>query len=369
MTGIKAFLKKETVFSAALVLALASMILCPPYPGYINYIDISTLELLFCLMCAVAGLRSAGVMDRLAETLIARAKSAKLLALAMVALCFFASMLITNDVALITFVPLTIAVFGSADKRRLALTVVMETAAANLGSMATPIGNPQNLLLYSHYALSAGEFFSIILPFAAFCLVITGAAAALFRYGELEKPERREKAAVNIRDTAVYAALFLICVLTVLKLISSHICFAVVLLIVLVYNRRVLLRVDYFLLLTFVCFFVFVGNVSSVEAVRRAVSAVLAGREVAVSALASQVISNVPAAVMLAPFTENAKELLLGVNIGGLGTPVASLASLISYKQYCACENPDRGAFFKIFFAVNFALLAVLLAAAYLFFI
>ena len=186
---------------------------------------------------------------------------------------------------------------------------------------------------------------------------------------QLEKPERREKAAVNIRDTAVYAALFLICVLTVLKLISSHICFAAVLLIVLVYNRRVLLRVDYFLLLTFVCFFVFVGNVSSVEAVRRAVSAVLAGRELAVSALASQVISNVPAAVMLAPFTENAKELLLGVNIGGLGTPVASLASLISYKQYCACENPDRGAFFKIFFAVNFALLAVLLAAAYLFFI
>ena len=369
MAKIKAFLKKEMVFSIAALLALASMALCPPSLEYIDYLDLSTLELLFCLMCAVAGLRHAGVMDRLAETLIERAKSAKLLALALTALCFFAAMLITNDVALITFVPLTIAVFGSADKRRLVITVVMETVAANLGSMATPIGNPQNLFLYSSYGLSAGEFFATTLPFAALCLVITGAAAAVFKYGAIKKPEQSEKKAVNLRDTVVYTALFVVCVLTVLKLISSHICFAVVLVIVLAYNRRILLRVDYFLLLTFVCFFVFVGNISSVEAVRRAVSAALSGRELLVSAAASQVISNVPAAVMLAPFTENAKELLLGVNIGGLGTPVASLASLISYKQYCVCENPDRGAFFKIFLAVNFALLIILLAAAYLFFI
>ena len=152
-------------------------------------------------------------------------------------------------------------------------------------------------------------------------------------------------------------------------MLSSHICFVIVLLAVLIYNRRILLRVDYFLLLTFVCFFVFVGNISSVEAVQRVVSNLLGGRELIVGALASQVISNVPAAVMLAPFTENCRGLLLGVNIGGLGTPVASLASLIAYKQYCACEDPDRGAFFKIFLLVNFVLLIILLAAAYLFFV
>jgi len=366
---LKEFLKKEIVFSIACLLALASMALCPPSLDYIDYLDLATLELLFCLMCAVAGLRHAGVMDRLAETLVARAKSAKLLALALTALCFFSAMLITNDVALITFVPLTIAVFGSSDKRRLIVTVVMETVAANLGSMATPIGNPQNLFLYSHYALSAGEFFAIVLPFAALCLVLTAVTAALFRYGSIEKPEQDNKTPVNVRDTVVYAALFVVCVLTVLKVISSHICFGAVLVIVLIYNRRILLKVDYFLLLTFVCFFVFVGNISSVEAVQRTVSAALNGRELIVSALASQVISNVPAAVMLAPFTDNYHQLLLGVNIGGLGTPVASLASLISYKQYCACENPDRGTFFKIFLAVNFALLIILLAAAYLMFV
>lgn len=369
MAKIKEFLKKEIVFSIACLLALVSMTLCPPGLAYVDYLDLTTLELLFCLMCAVAGLRQAGVMDRLAETLVSRAKSAKLLALALTALCFFSAMLITNDVALITFVPLTIAVFGSRDKRRLIVTVVMETVAANLGSMATPIGNPQNLFLYSHYALSAGEFFTMVLPFAALCLVLTAAAAAIFKYGSVEKGESDEKTAVNVRDTAVYAAMFVVCVLTVLKVINSHICFGIVLLAALIYNRRILLRVDYFLLLTFVCFFVFVGNISSVEAVQKAVSGLLVGRELIVGALASQVISNVPAAVMLAPFTENCRGLLLGVNIGGLGTPVASLASLISYKQYCACENPDRGAFFKIFLAVNFALLIILLAVAYLLFI
>ena len=369
MAKIKAFLKKEIVFSIAALVALASMFLCPPSLEYIDYLDLATLELLFCLMCAVAGLRNAGVMDRLAHTLIVRARSGKALALALVALCFFSAMLITNDVALITFVPLTIAVFGAEDKRRLIVTVVMETVAANLGSMATPIGNPQNIFLYSYYSLSAGEFFTIILPFAGLCLLLTALTAALFRYGAPRQADTGTAPAVNVRDTVVYAVLFLVCVLTVLKLISSHICFAAVLLIVLVYNRRILLRVDYFLLLTFVCFFVFVGNISSVEAVQRAVSAALGGRELLVSALASQVISNVPAAVMLASFTENAKELLLGVNIGGLGTPVASLASLIAYKQYCACDDPDRGAFFRIFLAVNFALLIILLAAAYLFFV
>ncbi len=369
MTRVKAFIKKEIVFSVALLLALASMLLCPPSAEYLGYIDWATLELLFCLMCAVAGLRQAGVMDRLAQTLIERARSAKILALALVALCFFSAMLITNDVALITFVPLTIAVFGAADKRRLIVTVVMETVAANLGSMATPIGNPQNIFIYSSYGLGAGEFFAIALPFAALCLVVTAALTLAFKYGKLEKSGAGEKTAINKRDAMVYAAVFLVCVLTVVKLISSHVCFALVLLAVLIYNRRILLRVDYFLLLTFVCFFVFVGNLSSVEAVQRVVSAALSGRELLVSALASQVISNVPAAVMLAPFTDNVRELLLGVNIGGLGTPVASLASLISYKQYCSCESPDRGLFFKIFLIVNIALLAFMLAAAYIFFI
>ncbi|MBR6521609.1 MAG: citrate transporter [Oscillospiraceae bacterium] len=369
MAKFKEFLKKEIVFSIACLLALASMALCPPSLDYIGYLDLTTLELLFCLMCAVAGLRHAGVMDSLAKTLVARAKSAKLLALALTALCFFSAMLITNDVALITFVPLTIAVFGSSDKRRLIVTVVMETVAANLGSMATPIGNPQNLFLYSHYALSAGEFFAMVLPFAALCLVLTAAVSAIFKYGTVEKSEDGEKTAVNVRDTAVYAAMFFVCVLTVLKVLSSHICFVIVLLAVLIYNRRILLRVDYFLLLTFVCFFVFVGNISSVAAVQRVVSNLLDGRELIVGALASQVISNVPAAVMLAPFTEKCRGLLLGVNIGGLGTPVASLASLIAYKQYCACQDPDRGAFFKIFLLVNFALLIILLAAACLFFV
>ncbi len=179
------FIKKETVFTVALVAALISVCFTPPSPSYLGYVDLPVLELLFCLMCAVAGLRAAGVMDWLSEALTSRVKSAKALAAVFIAVCFFSAMLITNDVALLTFVPLTLAVFGEENRRRLILVIVLETAAANLGSMATPIGNPQNLFLYSYYSMRAGDFFAAVLPMAALYLALLALLTLLFRFGKL----------------------------------------------------------------------------------------------------------------------------------------------------------------------------------------
>lgn len=320
MIKVIKFVKKEAVLFISLAAALISMIFTPPNPEYLGYVDWSTLGLLFCLMAAVQGFGSIGAFSRLAGTLTRRFHSTRSLGAALVLMCFFLAMLVTNDVSLLTLVPLTIALFRSMPEVCIR-TVVLETAAANLGSMATPMGNPQNLYIYSHFSMPVADFFRVTLP-----------------------------------PTAVSLC-------TVLRLLDWRICLVVVLVCVLTADWRVLRRVDYALLLTFICFFVFVGNLSAVPAVRELISGVVSGREMLVGVLLSQVISNVPCAVMLSGFTGNAEQLLLGVDIGGLGTLIASLASLISFKLYGATAGAKKGRYFAEFSAYNFAMLIVLFAA------
>lgn len=320
MSKVIKFVKKEAVLFISLAAALISMIFTPPNPEYLGYVDWSTLGLLFCLMAAVQGFGSIGAFSRLAGTLTRRFHSTRNLSAALVLMCFFLAMLVTNDVSLLTLVPLTIALFRSMPEVCIR-TVVLETAAANLGSMATPMGNPQNLYIYSHFSMPVADFFRVTLP-----------------------------------PTAVSLC-------TVLRLLDWRVCLVVVLVCVLTADWRVLKRVDYALLLTFICFFVFVGNLSAVPAVRELISGVVSGREMLVGVLLSQVISNVPCAVMLSGFTGNAEQLLLGVDIGGLGTLIASLASLISFKLYGATAGAKKGRYFAEFSAYNFAMLIVLFAA------
>lgn len=324
MIKVIKFVKKEAVLFISLAAALISMIFTPPNPEYLGYVDWSTLGLLFCLMAAVQGFGSIGAFSRLAGTLTRRFHSTRSLGAALVLMCFFLAMLVTNDVSLLTLVPLTIALFRSMPEVCIR-TVVLETAAANLGSMATPMGNPQNLYIYSHFSMPVADFFRVTLP-----------------------------------PTALSLALLL---LSVLRLLDWRVCLVVVLVCVLTADWRVLKRVDYALLLTFICFFVFVGNLSAVPAVRELISGVVSGREMLVGVLLSQVISNVPCAVMLSGFTGNAEQLLLGVDIGGLGTLIASLASLISFKLYGASAGAKKGRYFAEFSAYNFAMLIVLFAA------
>ncbi len=358
------FIKNDFLLFAAALLALASALIVPPDTEYIGYLNLPVLALLFCLMAVVAGLRKAGVFDWLSAAAAGRLKSERGLAAALVAVCFFSSMLITNDVALITFVPFTIQLMRKRSEKKLIFVVVMETIAANLGSLVTPIGNPQNLFLYTYYDMEIGQFFRITLPLGGICLLLIAAILLFFKGGGLDAETEPGQSAVKPSALAVFGALFILCLLTVLRILPYYVCLAAVLIGLFVYDRSVFARVDYVLLATFVCFFVFVGNMARLEAVKAIAAKLLSGRELLVGALLSQIISNVPAAAMLASFTDDAKALILGVNIGGLGTLIASMASLISYRFYCLRPRPAKARYFAVFSAYNFALLAALLVIA-----
>lgn len=366
MQRVWRFVKSEAVLVISLVLAAASMLLQKPDAQYAEYVNFEVLGLLLCLMAAVAGLREAGLFTLLSRSLTRMTKNGKTLSLLLVAACFLLSAFVTNDVALITFVPFTVALLGTEDKPRLIRAVVMETVAANLGSLSTPIGNPQNLLIYDTYGLGAGEFFSLSLPVAALCLVLTaGASLLLLKRGTDIAPSAEGEA---MRKLPAFRAglLFLLCVLTVLRVLDWRITLGVTVLEMLIFDRKLFGKIDWGLLVTFVGFFIFVGNLGRVDAVRGFVEKLLEGRVMVTSAIISQAVSNVPAAAMLTAFTEDWKGLFLGVNLGGLGTLIASMASLISFRLYGAAPGADKGRYMLVFTLVNFALLALSLGLAVL---
>ena len=360
MSTIRSFIKREPVLLAAALAALLSCLLVPPDGEYLSYFDFRTLALLYCLMAVVSGLRTAGLFAHLAHAFCGHAASVRAMGLVLTLLCFFSAMLITNDVALLTFVPFAVVVLGMADRwTDLIHVVVLQTAAANLGSMLTPVGNPQNLYLYSFYDLSFPEFLSILFPYSALSLVLLTAACFLLSNEPLDL-KLGEDPGVRPRRLWFYLGLFAVCLLTVVRVLPWPVMLGIVVLLLLAFDRKGLGRADFMLLLTFAAFFIFAGNLARVEAVAAVIWQLLAGREYLTSLLASQVISNVPAALLIADFTDRFDSLLLGVNIGGLGTPIASLASLISLKLYAHSDHARTGRYLLEFTVVNVLLLLLL---------
>ncbi len=372
MKRFLSFFRQEPVLCISGILAALSMFAVPPDRGYLSYIDCSTLAILFSLMLVVAGLSKAGVFRALTKVLTKRVASPRGLIFLLVLVCFFLSAFVTNDVALITFVPFTIGLLGTRDWKRLIGTIVTETVAANLGSLITPMGNPQNLFLYQFYGFTAPDFLLTMLPLGAVSLVICLLLALFVPKGDpLEQAESgADEAEVSLqRGSAIlWGAAFLLCLFCVAGFVPWWLCLCLVALTALLRDRKLFSGVDYSLLVTFVFFFLFVGNVARINSISRFVRSVLTGRELIVSALLSQVISNVPAATMLASFTNQARALLYGVNIGGLGTLIASMASLISYRRYAASAGARRGYYMAVFSLVNFFLLALLLLLSVYFF-
>ena len=362
MKKIKAFLQKETVLCIAALCAVATMLLVPPDGEYLHYIDWRVLCLLLCLMAVVAGFKSLGAFDWLTYQLLRRIKSGRVLGVTLVLLPFFCSMLVTNDVALIVFVPFTLALLaGLGCERAMVPVIVLQTVAANLGSMATPVGNPQNLYLYAAYSLSAGEFFSVVLPLTALSLAALTAASVPVLPRALPEQSLREERITSAGKMGLYAALFVLCLLTVFRVVPYPVTTAVVVAALFLADRKLLKEIDFMLLLTFVCFFVVSENLGRVEAVREFLQSLLSKNSLLTAVGASQVISNVPAAVLLSSFTEDWRALLAGVNIGGLGTPIASLASLITLKLYMRWPGAKVGRFMVVFTAANLLGLALLL--------
>ena len=362
MKKIIEYLKGEIVLLVALAAALLSMVIVPPDAAYAGYVDTHVLMLLFALMAVVAGLKRCGLMDCICRMLVSRAGSVRMLGTALSMACFFSAMLVTNDVALITFVPLTTALL-SAFPGQLMLAVSIETIAANLGSMATPIGNPQNLYLYAHYAMPMGQFLRAVGPLTLVSLVLVLLACLLLSSDRIQAAHA-QAGPIDKKALALHGVQFAVCLFSVLGALPHWVSFAFVLATMLAFYRKLLLQVDYALLMTFVCFFVFVGNLGRVDAVSSLLGSVIAGRELEVGILASQVISNVPAALMLSGFTQDAMALMRGVDLGGLGTLVASLASLISFKLYMKAPGAKAGKYLGVFTALNLVFLAVLYALA-----
>lgn len=359
------FFKKEAVLCISGVLAVISCFIVPPSAAYLGYIDFRVLALLFCLMLVVAGIKKTGAFTALCERLLKRFSGVRSVGLVMTLVSFFMSMLLTNDVTLVTVAPFTLIIFEkiTGEKKRGALitTLVLETAAANLGSMLTPMGNPQNLYLYSKFGLSLGEFLGIIAPYSALSLALLIGSVFVFLPRSLRAEVGGAGTKLEGRGRLVlYGALFGVCMLTILRVLDYRITLMIVAAAVLIADRRLFGSVDYSLLVTFVFFFVFVGNLGALPELSGALKNVLSGREVLISAALSQVISNVPAAILLSGLTNNAAALLIGTNIGGLGTLIASMASLITYKFYAASEGASPRRYIAVFTIFNLCYLAAL---------
>ena len=368
LTKIKAFIQKETVLFIAALCDAATMFLVPPSAEYLHYIDFRVLCLLLCLMAVVAGFKSVGAFQWLTWQLLRRIRSGRILGVTLVMLPFFSSMLVTNDVALLIFIPFTLELLAQLGfKKAMIPIIVLQTVAANLGSMATPVGNPQNLFLYAAYNLSAGDFFSVVLPLTAVSFLCIAAAAFPVLPKELSRQELKEEEISSVRNLLIYVALFALCLLTVFRIVPYPVTTAIIVVVLFLLNKSLLKQIDYMLLLTFVCFFVVSENLGQVDFVRNFLQNLLNHNTLLTSVGASQIISNVPAAVLLSGFTDQWRELLAGVNIGGLGTPIASLASLITLKLYMRWPGAETVRFLGIFTVANVVGLAILLAFSMVF--
>ena len=356
------FARRETVLCAAAALALLSACFVPPDPAYLGYIDWNTLALLFSLMAVVRLCQKAGLFLFLGDHLLRRTVSTREMMLVLVFLPFFFSMVITNDVSLITFVPFAVVVLRMAGQERLLVPVaILQTLAANLGSMLTPMGNPQNLYLYTHFDLGFGELCRLMSPY----VLLAGACLAVMVF--LRPSAHIAPVAVDARLAApgtlaccgVGTAL---CLLAIFELVPPVLLAAGIALFLFFADREVLSGVDFSLLGTFAGFFIFIGNLGRLDGFREILTGALSGHVEAASILASQVISNVPAALLLSGFTDQWQALAVGCNLGGLGTLIASMASLISYKQVAAACPQRRRVYLVRFTLCNIALLALLLA-------
>ncbi len=360
---ILGFVKKNAVMFIALLAAAITSIIVPPDAEYLGYFDLKTLSCLFCVLAVVCALKNIRFFYMLAHKIVELFKNARLAVLALVYITFIGSMLIANDMALLTFLPLGYLVLSTTGKQKyMAFTFIMQNIAANLGGMLTPFGNPQNLYLYTKFSIPTGEFMAIMAPPFIISIALITLCCIVFVKAEPLEIEG-EDIRLDPKRTILYLALFALSIAIVFEGIPYIIGLVIIPAVLLFADRRALAAVDYPLLLTFVFFFIFAGNMARIDVVRNVFSFLLEQDPLFFSVASCQVISNVPSAILLSQFTENYAPLLVGVNIGGTGTLISSLASLITFREY-AKHDPDKTRKYILLFSLfNFAILAVLVLA------
>lgn len=359
---ILTFLKDNAVLMIAILAATVTSFIVPPDEKYLDYFDFKTLACLFSVLAVVCALRNIRFFYTLAKAIVRKFRNARAAILVLVYVTFIGSMIIANDMALLTFLPLGYFILHTTKKEKyLAFAFIMQNIAANLGGMLTPFGNPQNLYLYSKFNIPDGEFVQIMFPpFILAVLLITICCLIFVKNEPLEIEEKA--ASLPVGRVIIYLLLFAIAIMMVFRFMPYQIGLIIIPLALLFLDRQALMQVDYGLLFTFVFFFIFAGNMGRIEVVREFFSYLLSINTLVFSALSCQVISNVPSAILLSQFTDNYRELLLGVNIGGAGTLIASLASLITFKEYTKQDPKHTLAYVLKFTAFNFAFLIILTA-------
>ncbi len=409
ITSTKKTKKLDIVLTIAWLLAIISALIIHPDSEYLGYIDFRSLGILWGLMVIIQGFKENSVFEKIAQVLLSKVQEDWQLAAVLIAMCYIGSMFITNDVALITFVPFAIMILHNCHSEDIMIPViVLQTIAANLGSMLTPIGNPQNLYMYGLTGMGLIEFILIMLPYSLLSAALLGIAIfLLFKVSKILKKTKssdqpksfnntntRTNASTHItyipNDKAdssnkfeltyesqivsrfgsriqiiIYSILFVIALLTVMRFIPWYVFAIVVLVIVGGMDYKILFRADYILLLTFIGFFIFTGNIGRIDAISSFLGQIIGGREFSIAVLTSQFISNVPATLMLSGYTSSYKDLIIGVNVGGLGTLIASMASLISYKAY-AKEYKDKSAEYLRTFIIYNVIFLIILSAVYI---
>ena len=361
--SIMDFLKKNTVLAVAIFAATVTSFIIPPDKEYLGYFDLKTLTCLFCVLAVVCALRNINFFYLLAQNIVNTFKTTRMCVLAIVYITFIGSMLIANDMALLTFLPLGYFVLSSANKKEImAFVFIMQNVAANLGGMLTPFGNPQNLYLYTKFHIPTGEFMSIMaLPFILSITVITVTCIIFVKNEPLQI--KKEKMSLPPARTIIYLLLFTLSIVIVFRVVPYWIGLVIIPAVLIFMDKKALKDVDYALLLTFVAFFIFAGNMSRIPAVKEIFEYLLSKSTLLFSILSCQIISNVPSAILLSQFTDSYTELLIGVNIGGVGTLISSLASIITFKEYVKFNPGRSGYYIKCFSAINFVYLFLLTSA------
>ena len=362
ISNARGFAKKNAVMLIAFAAALITSLFVPVDKEYISYFDFKTLSCLFCVLAVVCALKDINFFFVIARKIVHFFKTARMSILALVYITFIGSMLIANDMALLTFLPLGFLVLSSTGKQKyMAFTFIMQNIAANLGGMLTPFGNPQNLYLYTKFNIPNGEFMGIMAPPFILSVVLITLCCIIFVKNE-PLMISNEKIELNGKRTALYLALFALAIAIVFRGIPYWIGLIIIPAVLFFADRHALESVDYPLLFTFVLFFIFAGNMARMDAVRDFFSTLLSKNTLLCSALSCQCISNVPSAILLSQFTGNYAELLIGVNVGGVGTLIASLASLITFREYVKHDPKSTRRYIAEFSAFNFGFLIILIA-------
>lgn len=362
ISNARGFAKKNAVMLIAFAAALITSLFVPVDKEYIGYFDFKTLSCLFCVLAVVCALKDINFFFVIARKIVHFFKTARMSILALVYITFIGSMLIANDMALLTFLPLGFLVLSSTGKQKyMAFTFIMQNIAANLGGMLTPFGNPQNLYLYTKFNIPNGEFMGIMAPPFILSVVLITLCCIIFVKNE-PLMISDEKIELDGKRTALYLALFALAIAIVFRGIPYWIGLIIIPAVLFFADRHALESVDYPLLFTFVFFFIFAGNMARIDAVRNFFSALLSKNTLLFSALSCQCISNVPSAILLSQFTGNYVELLIGVNVGGVGTLIASLASLITFREYVKHDPRSTRRYIAEFSAFNFGFLIILIA-------